>query len=165
MVESLTRCCFIPITIGGGIKSTDDIQNLLRAGADKICLKNRSLIKAASALFGSQAICVSLEVRESDNAVEIAKEIEASGAGEILLQTVADDGMLHGYNTALIHSVSNAVGIPIVASCGCGTYQHMVEAVEAGASAVAASAMFQFTDSTPLGAARYLHDHGIKTRL
>jgi len=165
MAESLTRCCFTPITIGGGIKSVGDIQNLLRAGADKICLKNRSLIKEASTLFGSQAICVSLEIRNVDDAVGIAMECEAVGAGEILLQTVADDGMLHGYNTDLIHAVSSAVGIPVIASCGCGTYQHMLEAVEAGASAVAAGAMFQFTDSTPLGAARYLSDHGIKTRL
>lgn len=164
MIDSLTRDSFTPITVGGGINSIQDIQNLLRAGADKICIKSKTVIKEASIIFGKQAVCASLEVRNQD-VVKEATLLEEIGAGEILLQTVERDGMMDGYDLDTIRKVSQAVNIPIIASCGCGTYQHMLEAIQAGASAVAAGAMFQFTDSTPLGAAKYLSEHGIETRI
>ena len=163
MIDKLTRDSFTPITVGGGIKTIADIQNLLRAGADKVCLKSQELMKAASGIFGKQAICASLEVRDQ-TVVEEAKQLEEI-SGEILLQSVDRDGMMGGYDLELIHNVSCAINIPVIASCGCGTYQHMLEAIQAGASAVAAGAMFQFTDATPLGAAQYLHEHGIETRI
>ena len=164
MIDMLTQDSFTPITVGGGIKSISDIQNLLRAGADKVCVKSKQVIKESSVVFGKQAICASLEVRDQD-AVAEAKQLEEIGAGEILLQSVERDGMMEGYDIDLVRNVSHAVNIPIIASCGCGTYEHMLEAIHAGASAVAAGAMFQFTENTPLGAAKYLAEHGIESRV
>lgn len=163
MIDLLTKEAFIPITVGGGIKGISDIQNMLRAGADKVCIKSKEVIQEASKVFGKQAICACLEVRDQD-VTEEAKHLEAIGAGEILLQTVERDGMMEGYDLENIYNVSHAVHIPIIASCGCGTYAHMLDAINAGASAVAAGAMFQWTDQTPLGAAKYLSAHGIETR-
>jgi len=165
MIDTLSCNFFTPITVGGGIRNISDIQNLLKAGADKVCIKLRSLIQGAAKVFGSQAICVSLEVRAGIDTVKIAQEIANDGAGEILLQSVERDGMMDGYDLKLIEKVSHAVDIPVIASCGCGTYQHMLEAIQAGADAVAAGSLFQFTDATPLGAARYLQEHGIETRV
>ena len=87
------------------------------------------------------------------------------GAGEVLLQSVDLDGTMQGYDLEILQSVAQEVDVPVIASCGCGSYQHMVDAVRAGASAVAAGAFFQFTDATPKGAAQYLHEHGIEVRL
>ena len=164
MLDQLTREAFTPITIGGGISSLDDMDAVFAAGADKVCIKAKSFITAASNRYGVQAVCASLEIRDGD-VVQQAIELENLGAGEILLQSVERDGMMAGYDLDAIEKVSHAVNIPIIASCGCGTYQHMIEAVQAGASAVAAGSMFAFTEATPLGAANYLREHGIKTRI
>lgn len=137
---------------------------MLNVGADKVCIKQSQIITTIAAHFGSQAICASLEVNGRKNTVEQAQELERVGVGEILLQSVERDGEMGGYDLSSIRKVSQAVNIPVIASCGAGTYQHMVEAVEAGASAVAAGAMFQFTNATPKGAAEYLSSRGIETR-
>ena len=94
-----------------------------------------------------------------------AKELEQMGAGEILLQSVDRDGVMEGYDLDLIHEVSEAVNIPVIASGGCGTPQHALEAIQAGASAVAIGAMFSFTDYTPRNTATYLSEHGVTVRL
>jgi len=173
MVEELSAGCFIPITVGGGVKTLADIDALLRAGADKIAIgaaaqADHVLVVLAAQRFGSQAIVVSVDVPAGCPlalAVEAAKVNEDAGAGEILLQSIERDGMLCGYDLDLIRAVSEAVDIPVIASGGCGTYEHMHEAIKAGADAVAAGAMFQFTDATPRKAAQYLKAKGVEVRL
>lgn len=182
MVSELAADCYIPITVGGGVKSIEDIDALLRAGADKVAIctaaiEEPALIKKASSRFGAQAITVVMEVADSSVAWRcgasrsawwpptFALAMQHAGAGEIVVQSVERDGMMDGYDLDMIHQVSQAVDIPLIASGGCGTYQHMLEAFQAGADAVAAGAMFAFTDSTPKGAARYLQAHGIPVRL
>jgi len=173
MVRELSEGCFIPITVGGGVKSLHDIDALLRAGADKVCIgaaarDDWGLLMGASDRFGKQAVVVScdagsVEPRREDAAAYV-KDMQACGAGEIVLQSVDRDGLMCGYDIDLIREVSAAVNVPVIASGGCSGYPDMLAAIKAGADAVAAGALFQFTDATPKGAARYLEEHGICVR-
>ena len=192
-VNALASECFMPLAIGGGIRTLEDIHWLLGAGADKVIIRraasyrNGALISEASRKFGAQAVVVSIDVLSGislaasrphhsgygyvleceykwTNPVLWAKEVERLGAGEILLQSVERDGTLSGYDLDLIAAVSHAVSIPVIASGGCGTYEHMAEALRADAHAVAAGALFAFTEATPQGAAKYLTEHGFSVR-
>lgn len=187
LVDDLADECFMPLAVGGGVRSLDDVRNLLHAGADKVVIGTRAitdpgLVRAAADRFGSQCVVASLDVRRYINgsctvlvrsgACEIGQDpvaaalaIEAAGAGEILLQSVDRDGTLTGYDLELIRSIATAVRIPVIASGGAGTYDHMIEAVRAGASAIAAAAMFHFTQHTPLGAKRHLAANGYPARI
>ena len=175
MVSELSEACFIPITVGGGVRRVEDIDALLRAGADKVCIgaaAGREFLLSASSRFGRQAIVVSLDVRYGDEptrqrflAQMAAMDFEDWGAGEILLQCVERDGTMVGYDLDLIRAVSAAVNVPVIASGGCGTYAHMLEAFKAGADACAAGAMFAFTDQTPRGAAAYLKSQSLEVRV
>ena len=178
-VERLTESAFIPVTVGGGVRNVDDVRDLLSAGADKvaICTNTENVISEAAERFGSQAIVAGIDVSGGQVFINCgkrpiskcpaswAKKIEMMGAGEILLQSIDRDGMMNGYDLDLIHITTEELNIPLIASCGAGTYQHMLEAVRAGASGVAAGAIFQFTDSTPYGAKQFLHDAGVSVRL
>lgn len=181
--EEIAELCsgmFCPVTVGGGINSTVDIRRLLAVGADKVSIGtagNGIFIEAAAKRFGSQAIVVSIDAKGRNvhvncgrrptmwSVLDAARRAEEAGAGEILLTSIDRDGMMCGYDLDLIRSVSSAVSIPVIAAGGCGTYEHMREAIEAGAHAVASGAMFQFCEATPKGAARYLHEHGIPARI
>jgi imidazole glycerol-phosphate synthase subunit HisF len=182
LVRELSDGCFVPITVGGGVRSLGDIDALLRAGADKVCIGAAAwevggFVDQAAARFGSQAVVVSIDVRAGtvttrcgtvDRALspsDTAGCMAGMGAGEILLQSIDRDGMLIGYDLDLIREVSAAVSIPVIASGGCGGYADMLRAFKVGADACAAGALFAFTDATPRGAARYLQDHGIPVRL
>lgn len=173
---------FCPVTVGGGVTTTDHFRGLLAAGADKVAINTAAietpdLISAAANKFGAQAVVVSIDVRDGYvqthcgtrrtglRPVEWVREVERLGAGEILLNAVERDGTLQSYDLALVHDVASAVGIPVIACGGAGTYQHMKEGLDAGAHAVAAGAMWHFTDATPRGAAEYLGRHGYPTRL
>lgn len=162
--KQLIEPLFCPVTIGGGIKSLADIRRLLADGADKVAICSEvGLIEEASKKFGAQAIvCHVVAGLES---VARAVDTGIRGCGEILLTSHNRDGTMDGYDTALIRDVSDAVSIPVIASGGCGTYQHMQEALDAGAHAVAAGAMFQFREATPKGASRFLHDQGFQVRV
>jgi cyclase len=170
LVRELSDGCFIPITVGGGIRSLQDIDTLLRAGADKVCIGRgqdiAGLIYAASARFGGQAIVASLDVWPELRAAAAMRAwaLERMGAGELLLQSPDRDGCMSGYDLVLINEVSAAVGIPVIASGGCRDYADMAAAFKAGADACAAGALFSFTDATPKGAARYLKQHGMEVR-
>jgi imidazole glycerol-phosphate synthase subunit HisF len=181
LVRQLTAEMFAPLTVGGGVSTLDHFRELLRNGADKVAIntaavENPAIIARAAEKFGRQAVTVSIDVkdgyvqthcgtRRTDlRPVEWARECERLGAGEILLTSVDRDGTLAGYDTALIRSVAEAVSIPVVACGGAGTYQHLKKGLDAGAHAVAAGAMFQFTDQTPAGAAEYLHKAGVRVR-
>lgn len=186
MVEQLAECCFMPLTVGGGVRSVEDVRGLLNAGADKVAICTAvatDLLAECAGIFGRQALVASIDVKDGcawtrcgtyklrgDTVGDINPVVwtaicENEGAGEILLTSIDRDGTLQGYDLDLIREVSQAVSIPVIASGGCGTYEHMYEAIQAGASAVAAGAMFLFTDQTPKGAAQYLAQRGIETRL
>jgi imidazole glycerol-phosphate synthase subunit HisF len=172
---------FCPVTVGGGVSTTDHFKALLANGADKIAIntaaiENPDLITQAAHRFGSQAVVVSIDVREGQvfthcgqkptglDVVAWAQAAEKRGAGEILLTDILAEGRLVGYELVVVRAVSAAVNIPVVACGGAGTYQHFVDALEAGAHAVAAGAIWSFTDSTPAEAAEYLSERGIPVR-
>lgn len=183
LVEELTRDCFMPLAVGGGVRNLADIKALLAAGADKVVVGEMAwlsdILPRARDALGCQAIIVTCDVTTRLGAVDKigpgtkcmwgaatarARWAEQQGAGELLLTAVDREGTLQGYDLALIGNVARLLNIPVIAHGGAGTYQHMLEAIEAGADAVAAGAMFQFTDQTPAGAARYLAEHGIEVR-
>lgn len=186
-INEFSSECFVPLTVGGGIKSIADIKNLLRAGADKVCINssaygNPSLIREASEKFGSQCIVVSIDARrKADGSYECyrhrgtqatgkepgtwAKEMEEMGAGEILITSIENDGTMKGYNLELIEMVAECVNIPVIASGGAGNYHHMYEAISVShASAVAAASIFHFTQQTPMEAKQYLSSQGVPVR-
>lgn len=168
-VNRATRSCFVPITVGGGINSVDDIQALLGYGADKICLNSHALaspgfITEAAGIFGEQCIIVSVDVvgskpgeyRVYDAAkgiildldpVQWAKEVEARGAGEIFLTSVARDGSKAGFDLSLIEEVSSSVKVPVIASGGAGNPGHILDVItKTKASAVSAANFFHFSE-------------------
>lgn len=186
LVDDLADDCFMPLTVGGGVRTVDDVRGLLQVGADKVCLgsaalESPDLVDASARQFGSQCVVVSIDVRrEADGPTvwsrsgtrptgrdpsEVAKDVESRGAGEIVLQSIDRDGTMTGYDIDMIRSVCNVVSIPVIASGGAGNYDHLREAVEVGgASAVAAASMFHFTEQTPQGAKDHLRSHGIAVR-
>lgn len=188
-IESVTDFadeCFVPFTVGGGVRDTAQMQQLLRAGADKVCLntaacENPALIAEAARRFGAQCVVVSIDARRSGDAWECfthsgtratglgpaawAREAVDRGAGEILITSIDRDGTMQGYDLALVEQVVRAVNVPVVASGGAGNYEHMRQAVQdAGASAVAAASMFHFTEQTPAGAKAALAAAGVAVR-
>jgi len=182
-VADLAIDCFMPLTVGGGITSIEQVRALFMSGADKVLIgtaafDNPSLIEQTARRYGRQAVVVAIDVggdgfvyvncgsRITDrDPVIYAQQCENAGAGEILLTSIPRDGTLEGYDLDLIERMAAAVTIPVVAAGGCGTYEHMAEALRAGAHAVAAGAMFQFTDATPRGAAQWLAGQGFPTRV
>ena len=167
VVERTASQCFMPLTVGGGLRTVEDIRKMLNAGADKVSLNtaailNPDLVSEASAKFGNQCIVVAIDAKKTgDNkwnvfthggrnrteldAVEWAKEVERRGAGEILLTSMDADGTKDGYDIPLTKEVSDAVSIPVIASGGAGKLQHLVDAVKlGGANAVLAASIFHF---------------------
>ena len=172
LISEVCSNLFCPVTIGGGVRTLDDIRQLLLCGADKVSINTEAIrrpefIKEASDKFGSQAVTVSVDVRGDDiaGAVKSATAFESFGAGEILLNSVERDGTMSGYDIDLIGCVAEAVRIPVIACGGCGSYEHIEQALAAGAHAVGVGAMFQFCDATPKGAARHLREKGFSVRL
>ncbi|WP_129671604.1 glycosyl amidation-associated protein WbuZ [Candidatus Chloroploca sp. Khr17] len=188
LVDELADECFMPLTIGGGVRTIEDVRHLLQVGADKIALNTAAieepnLITQIANHFGSQCVVVSIDVRcHAQQKYEVfthagtiatgrdpaswAQEVQDRGAGEILLTSIERDGTMSGYNNDLTAKVSTTVSIPVIASGGAGNYQHMASVLrEGGASAVAAASIFHFTQQTPLEAKRYLHEHGFMVRL
>lgn len=182
LVRELSEGCFIPITVGGGIRKLQDIDDLLRAGADKVAIgtalfEEPDLLGQASARYGRQALVGSIDavglgvasrcgkVHKLFPPALVAKTLEREGAGEILLNNVERDGTMEGYDLDLIAEVSRAVNIPLIAAGGCRDYADMLAAFKAGADACAAGAMFAFTDATPKGAAQFLNRNNVEVRL
>jgi len=169
-VKQFTSELFCPVTVGGGVKTLDDIRDLLKAGADKVAIRTAArpeFLEAAARRFGSQAIVFSMDVSshmEIRATQRIASDAELANAGEILLTSRTQNGTMEGYNLELVAWISHTVNIPIIAHGGCGKPEHMLEAIKAGAHAVAASTMFLFTETTPRDCTKYLAEHGIRTR-
>lgn len=186
-IEEIAAECFVPLTVGGGIANIEQIRQLLRAGADKVCINSAAfetpeLIAEAAGKFGTQCIVVSIDaVKRPGGGYECvslsgkcptgkdpgewATTLEELGAGEILLTSVEQDGTMQGYDIDLLKSVTSLVKIPVIASGGAGNYQHMHEAIADGnASAVAAASIYHFTEQTPLEAKKYLAEKAIPVR-
>ena len=187
VVERTAEQCFIPLTVGGGIRSLEDIRRLLTAGADKISIntaavKNPELVESAAKKFGSQCVVVALDARRTDrgyeifthggrnqtgiNALDWAKRMEALGAGELLLTSMDRDGTQKGFDLELTQMISDAVKIPLIASGGVGKLQHLVDGVKVGhASAVLAASIFHFGTYSIEEAKSYMKSKGIAIRL
>jgi len=185
-IADFTAECFVPLTVGGGVKNLQQIKKLLRAGADKIAINSAAysdpnLIQQAANLFGKQCVVVSIDARQlaegqyecySHSGTQAtgqqphiwAKTVAALGAGEILLTSIDHDGTMQGYDLELIRQVAASVNIPVIASGGAGNYEDMYQAIVARASAVAAASIFHFTEQTPLAAKKYLENKGVPTR-
>ena len=178
----------MPLTIGGGVRTTEDVRELLLAGADKVsfnsaAVANPNIISEAANRFGRQCIVVAIDAKTtSDGTWEIfthggtratgldalifAKQMEKNGAGEILLTAMDNDGTKSGYNLPLTKAVSDSVGIPVIASGGVGNLQHLVDGVIKGhASAVLAASIFHFGEFTIQQAKAYMQKSGIPMRL
>jgi cyclase len=187
-VSETAKSCFVPLTVGGGVSSIDDIKNLLLAGADKVSIntaavKNHNFIKESSIRFGSQCIVIAIDVKKvSDNKWEVfthggrnptgidiikyAKIVENNGAGEILLTSMDRDGTKMGYDIELTKTISNLVSIPVIASGGVGNLDHLYDGFKLGlASAVLAASIFHYGNYTISEAKKYLSDKNIAIRL
>jgi len=177
-VDDLADECFMPLTVGGGVRTVEHVRRLLKVGADKVAINSAAveqpaLIREIADRFGSQCVVVSIDARrradgtyESYTHAGRRADAEAMGAGEVLLTSIDRDGTLQGYDVELTRLVSDAVSIPVIASGGAGTYAHMAEVLREGrASAVAAASMYHFTEQTPLAAKQYLRAAGFSVRL
>lgn len=188
VVKRTAEACFMPLTVGGGVRTLDDIRNLLLSGADKVSINsmavaNRQFVKEASTKFGSQCIVVAIDAKETApgkfeifthggrketgiNAVDFAKEVAELGAGEILLTSMDRDGTGKGFNLALTRAVADSVSIPVIASGGVGTLDHLVEGITEGhATAVLAASIFHFGTFTIGQAKAHMAKAGIAMRL
>ena len=187
-VDEIADECFMPLTVGGGIASVDDVRRLLQVGADKVAINTAAVttperVTEVAQTFGSQGAVVSVDARRhGDGSYEVftgsgtaatgldpadhAREVERLGAGEILLTSIDCDGTMEGYDLELVRRVAGAVSIPVIASGGAGSPADMAAALlDGGASAVAAASIFHFTEQTPLEAKHYLRGRGIPVRL
>lgn len=188
VVKKTAEKVFIPLTVGGGIRSLEDIRQLLKSGADKIsintaAIENPLLVKHASERFGSQCIVVAIDAKRKPgkkswevfsyggtrptglDAVKWAKRVEKLGAGEILLTSMDKDGTKSGYDIELTAAVSEAVPIPVIASGGCGNMKHLYEALTKGkADAVLAASIFHYAKYTIPQVKKYLKNKGISIR-
>jgi cyclase len=192
VVTRTAEACFMPLTVGGGVRSVDDIRKLLTCGADKVSINTaavdrRAFVKEAAEKFGDQCIVVAIDAKkvshpgEKDrweifthggrkptglDAVDYAREVAALGAGEILLTSMDRDGTRKGYDIPLTRAIADAITIPVIASGGVGTLDHMVEGIRDGhATAVLAASIFHFGEHSVREAKVYMANAGLPMRL
>jgi cyclase len=169
LVQRLSEGCFIPITVGGGVRTIDDINRLLRAGADKVAIcsaarERPEFITQAADRFGSQAIVVVIEHETVAMGDSARYEIHLD-AGEIMLQSRDREGTMRGYDLDMLQAMADAAPMPVIVSGGCSGPDDMLRALRAGADATAAGALFQFTDCVPKECAEFLQTCGFEVRL
>ena len=186
VISVVTEQVFIPLTVGGGVRSVDDVRALLNAGADKVSINTAAvqspdLVCQASGKVGSQCIVVAIDAKRSDghwevfthggrratgmDAVEWAMRVQALGAGEILLTSMDRDGTRNGYDVELTRAISDSVEIPVIASGGVGSLEHLAQGILQGhADAVLAASIFHYGEYTVGQAKRYLAEQGIEVR-
>tara|TARA_Y100001936_G_C16078793_1_gene676103 strand:- start:313 stop:1068 length:756 start_codon:yes stop_codon:yes gene_type:complete len=188
VVKKTSEQCFVPLTVGGGVRNLDDISNLLSSGADKVSIntaavKNKSIVKKSAENFGSQCIVIAIDAKKiSENkwevfsnggrnpsgkdAISYAKEVEELGAGEILLTSMDRDGTKKGYDLELTKQISSSVNIPVIASGGVGKLDHLYDGFKKGkASAALAASIFHFGEFSIQDVKRYLDSKGIPVRI
>lgn len=187
LIDEIADECFMPLAVGGGVRSVEDVRRLLQVGADKVVLNTAlfevpGLVRQLAERFGSQCVVVSIDARRlpggghevftragtratGRDPVSVAQEAEEQGAGEVLLTSIDRDGTLSGYDLELTAQVTAAVRVPVIASGGAGSAEHMARAVlEGGASAVAAASCFHFTQLTPREVKQHLGARGLRIR-
>jgi cyclase len=187
VVERTSKKCFVPLTVGGGIRGIEDINKLLNCGADKVSIntaavQNPQMIIESSKNFGSQCIVVAIDAKKNGNkwevfthggrnntnidAIEFAKKMEDSGAGELLVTSMDRDGTQIGYDNDLMFKISSIVNIPVIASGGVGNLDHLVDGIRLGnASAVLAASIFHYGTHSINEAKQYLNSKGIPIRI
>ena len=187
VVKKTSEKCFVPLTVGGGVRSIEDINKLLKCGADKVSIntaavQNTKIVMESSSKFGSQCIVVAIDAkRKGDgweifthggrketgiNAIKFAKQMEEYGAGELLVTSMDRDGTQKGYDIDLIKEISEMVGIPIIASGGVGNLDHLAEGITKGkANAVLAASIFHYGKYSLKEAKQYLDSKGIPVRI
>ncbi len=188
VIERAADQCFMPLTVGGGIRTVEDMGTMLKAGADKVSINSSALadpglIRAGAEKYGSQCIVVSIDCKRTEgerwevfaaggrrstgrDAVEWAREAVLCGAGEIVLNSIDADGTRKGFDIEVTRRVGEAVGVPVVASGGAGTLEHLAEVLDAGrADAVLAASIFHFGTYTVGDVKRYLAARGVPVRL
>jgi len=187
MVEQTAEEVFIPMTVGGGVRSIENIQSLLKAGADKVsinsaAIKDPDIIKSSSKYFGSQCIVVAVDVKKNNNnwtvyshggtkntdidAIEWLKNVEALGAGEILLTSMDKDGTKSGFDLEILSIANKILTIPVIASGGVGSIEHFYDGVKTGkADALLAASVFHFNEFSIMDVKHYLKDKNIEVRI
>ena len=187
VVKKTSKKCFVPLTVGGGVQSINDISKLLNSGADKVSIntaavKNPEVVIESSKKFGSQCIVVAIDAKRKDDkweifthggrnntgidAIKFAKKMEESGAGELLVTSMDRDGTQMGYDIELMSKISSSVNIPLIASGGVGNLDHLVEGIRTGnANAVLAASIFHYGKYSVLEAKQYLDSKGIPVRI
>ena len=187
VIEAVAATVFIPLTVGGGVRRVEDVRRLLNAGADKVSIntaavQNPALVREASGIVGNQCIVVAIDAKKKGggwevythggrnatglDAVDWARRMSEAGAGEILLTSMDRDGTREGFDLALTRAVSDAVGVPVIASGGVGTREHLADGVlEGRADAVLAASVFHFGDFTVGEAKAHMRSRGIEVRL
>jgi cyclase len=191
VVERTAERCFMPLTVGGGVRDVEDVRKLLAAGADKVSImtaavKNRDFVREAAEKFGAQCIVVAIDAKKVTtggalkweifthggreptgiDALEYARQVVALGAGEILLTSMDRDGTKNGFDLVLTREIADAVHVPVIASGGVGTLDHLVEGViEGHASAVLAASIFHFGEYSIGEAKRHMAEAGVAVRL
>ena len=186
VVEKTSKKCFVPLTVGGGIRSVNDISKLLNCGADKVSIntaavENSKVVEESSLKFGSQCIVVAIDAKKNEtgweifthggrnptgiNALEFATKMEKCGAGELLVTSMDKDGTQSGYDIDLMKKISSIVNIPIIASGGVGKLDHLVEGIKSGASAVLAASIFHYGTYSLTEAKQYLASKNIPVRI
>jgi len=186
VVKKTSKKCFVPLTVGGGVRSVDDINKLLNCGADKVSIntaavENSKVVFDSSKKFGSQCIVVAIDARKNGHkwevfthggrnnsgidALEYAKKMEDSGAGELLVTSMDRDGTQLGYDIELMSKISSKINIPLIASGGVGNLDHLAEGIKSGkASAVLAASIFHYGKYSVKEAKQYLESKGIPVR-
>ena len=187
VIEAVAARVFIPLTVGGGVRRVEDVRRLLNAGADKVSIntaavQNPALVREASAIVGNQCIVVAIDAKKKGggwevythgvrnatgiDAVDWARRMTQAGAGEILLTSMDRDGTRDGFDLALTRAVSDAVSVPVIASGGVGTREHLAEGIlEGHADAVLAASVFHFGDFTVRESKQFMQSRGIEVRL
>ena len=187
VVKKVAEVCFIPFTVGGGIREVEDIRKLLLCGADKVSINsaavmNPQLVKTGAQKFGNQCIVVAIDAKKNNkgefeiyvkggreatgiNAVKWAKYMEEMGAGEILLTSMDKYGPKSGYDLELVKAISSNIKIPVIASGGVGNLEHLADGIKAGASAVLAASIFHFREYSVKEAKEFLNKQNLAVRL
>ena len=187
VVKDTSKKCFVPLTVGGGVRSIEDINKLLNCGADKVSIntaavQNAELVIESSKKFGSQCIVVAIDAKKNgeiwevfthggrkntgNNAIEFAKKMEERGAGELLITSMDRDGTQVGYDIDLMNKISSTINIPVIASGGVGNLDHLVDGIKLGkASAVLAASIFHYGKYSVKEAKQYLDSKGIPVRI
>ena len=186
VVQKTSKKCFVPLTVGGGIRSIEDINKLLNCGADKVSIntaavQNEKVVEESAKKFGSQCIVVAIDAKKNNNgwqifthggrnstgieAIDFASKMEKCGAGELLVTSMDKDGTQSGYDIELMQKISSRVNIPVIASGGVGTLDHLVDGIRSGASAVLAASIFHYGTYSIKEAKQYLASKDIPARI